>query len=229
MASPQAENGHLDVAHEIAEALCRINLSAYESRIVWFVLRKTYGWHKKVDRISLSQFSEGTQIEHSNMIRSLKHLIKRKIITRTPEMEYGLQKDFEQWEGVVSKETPPVSKETLAGDQNTHPAGKKKQKPRPKQQTLEEYQAELSKRFPQLNFGVEMEKYNLWHEKNPAKRPKLALLNWMTKAQEFKDKGGSNGYGKAAGSPGQGTDRNRHKDWPASIDPGADDDIPGGP
>jgi len=33
-ANPQAEDGHIDIANEIAEALMKVNLSAYESRIL---------------------------------------------------------------------------------------------------------------------------------------------------------------------------------------------------
>ena len=43
MANPQSENGHIDIANEIGEALSRINFSAYESRILWVIWRKTYG------------------------------------------------------------------------------------------------------------------------------------------------------------------------------------------
>jgi len=116
MANPQAENGHIDVAHEIAEALCRINLSAYESRVVWFVLRKTYGWHKKMDRISYSQFEEATGIHRRHLGPTIKGLINRDIITCSGNgrlLQYGLQKDYEKWHGLkpivtcLSNETLP--------------------------------------------------------------------------------------------------------------------------
>jgi len=41
MANPQIENGYLKIAHEIAQALARVNLSAYESRVLWVIWRKT--------------------------------------------------------------------------------------------------------------------------------------------------------------------------------------------
>ena len=115
MASPQAEDGHIDIAHEIAEALCRINLSAYESRVMWFVLRKTYGWHKKIDRISYSQFEEGTGIHRRHLGPTIKKLIKRQIITCIGNgylLEYGFQKDYEQWQGLNPNVTYP-SNESL--------------------------------------------------------------------------------------------------------------------
>ena len=58
MANPQAENGYTPIANEIVEALYRVNLSAYESRVLWYLCRKIYGWSKKTDWIALSQFSK---------------------------------------------------------------------------------------------------------------------------------------------------------------------------
>ena len=38
MASPQKEHGYTPIANEIVEALMKINLSACESRVLWFIL-----------------------------------------------------------------------------------------------------------------------------------------------------------------------------------------------
>jgi len=54
MANPQPEDGHIDIANEIAEKLARTQLSGTEHKIIWAIWRKTWGWHKKEDRISLS-------------------------------------------------------------------------------------------------------------------------------------------------------------------------------
>lgn len=125
MANPQPENGLTSIAHEIAEAFCRINLSAYESRIVWFILRKTYGYHKTTDRISFSQFEEFTKLKHWHISRTLDRLLKRNIITRTGEgynLIYGLQKDYDLWinQESVTKSSPiQVTKiSTYSGDKS---------------------------------------------------------------------------------------------------------------
>ena len=57
MANPQIENGHVDIANDIAEVLAQTRISGTEWQIVWVILRKTYGWHKKVDQIALSQLT----------------------------------------------------------------------------------------------------------------------------------------------------------------------------
>ena len=60
MASPQLEDGYTQISNELLEALCWMNLSPYEWRVLLWILRKTYGWKKKTDWISLSQFSKET-------------------------------------------------------------------------------------------------------------------------------------------------------------------------
>lgn len=101
MASPQIENGYLRIATELAEALARVNLSPYESRVLWLVIRKTYGYGKKMDRIPHSQFAAGTGIPERNVRRTIKTLEARRILLierETPQrILYGLQKDYARW------------------------------------------------------------------------------------------------------------------------------------
>ena len=85
--------------------------------MLWFIFRKTYGWHKRYDAISLSQFEQGTGLKRSHVCRSIKKLVDLNIIYRgspnndtthspqkgtIPIQVYGFQKDFEKW-GVVPK------------------------------------------------------------------------------------------------------------------------------
>ena len=39
------------------------------------IFRKTYGWRKKSDRISYSQFEEGTRIDRRNVGRTLRRMV----------------------------------------------------------------------------------------------------------------------------------------------------------
>jgi len=110
--SPQLENGYIPIAIEIAEALCQINLSAYESRILWFLFRQTYGWQKKSDAISLSQFSKATGIDRRHIHRTLRLLSSRQVIvvTRTGDrkaLTYEFQKDYSKWRLSPIQGTPP--------------------------------------------------------------------------------------------------------------------------
>lgn len=98
--NPQAENGHIDIANEIAEAFSRLQLSGNEWRILWVILRQTYGWHKKTDRISYTQFEQRTCLKRRHIQRGLGNLIARDIVTRIGNgraITYGLQKNFTKW------------------------------------------------------------------------------------------------------------------------------------
>lgn len=108
MASPQTENGNFQIANELAEAFCRVNLSAYESRILWAIIRKTYGWKKKSDRISYTQFEEITGLNRWHVSRALQSLISRNIVTRSGtgyKLYYAVQKDYDKWQSLPIKVT----------------------------------------------------------------------------------------------------------------------------
>jgi len=94
--SPQAENGHIDIANEIAEALMKTQLSGYQSRILWVIWRKTYGWHKKEDIISISQFVDLTGLRKAHVCRTINELVERKIVTKNGN-KYGFNKIYTYW------------------------------------------------------------------------------------------------------------------------------------
>jgi phage replication O-like protein O len=108
MANPQKENGHIDIANEIAEVLAKTNFRPYESRTLWALWRKTWGWHKKEDEISLTQFQKLTGLERRHQRKALKTLTEKNIIIRRKDgyiVTYGFQKDYALWK-VVPKQAP---------------------------------------------------------------------------------------------------------------------------
>lgn len=100
MASPQLENGYTQIANEIIESLCTVNLSPHESRVLWAIFRKTYGYKKKKDKISLSQIDDYLKIGRTSVSRALKKLECKKIVfvdrtNRIPIIEYN--KNYNEW------------------------------------------------------------------------------------------------------------------------------------
>lgn len=125
MPNPQAENGHIDIANEIAEALAKTQLSGYESRVLWVLWRKTYGWHKRSDRISISQFSQATGIPRRHIHKTLKRLVDRNIVTKNCNSfitKWAFQKDYSKWKLVTkisNKPKPlPISTATVTENSN---------------------------------------------------------------------------------------------------------------
>jgi len=108
MANPQIEDGHTKIANEIMDALCKIRIPGEERQILDVILRKTYGWNKCEDAISLSQFVEMTGIIKTHVIRAINGLLSKKVIIVTekgnaPAKVYKINKDYEQWEPLPKK------------------------------------------------------------------------------------------------------------------------------
>ena len=70
------------VPSETLERLAAAGLTGREFRIILVVWRKTWGWSKEKDRISMSQFARATGIERRNCHVLVSGLIKRKIIKK---------------------------------------------------------------------------------------------------------------------------------------------------
>lgn len=101
----QVEDGGFARVHNaLLEALAKARLSGSEFRCLMFLFRKTYGWGKKEDRISFSQWEEGTDTKKTHVFKTLNDLVQKKVIYRRLDSGqvpfYGFNKYVEQWEGV---------------------------------------------------------------------------------------------------------------------------------
>jgi phage replication O-like protein O len=104
MTKPQLENGYTRIANEILEALVKVDLSGTELKIVLCVMRRTYGFGKKQDWISYTQFEKMTGKARPNIWKSIEKLVtKRLLVTKKQPGRtfYSFNKDYSQW--VVTK------------------------------------------------------------------------------------------------------------------------------
>jgi len=117
MASPQKENGYLSIANEVVEVLAKADwFGGSNARVMWCIFRKTYGWHKKQDDISISQIVAMTELSKRTVIYALQELEAKKIIFVVRKTENGLKssneirfnKDYDTW--VVQNSAPQVEK-----------------------------------------------------------------------------------------------------------------------
>lgn len=74
MANPQLEDGYTRIANELLEAICKFPFNGSQFRILLFLIRKTYGWHKTTDKIAYSQWVKGTGLNIRTIRRELKNL-----------------------------------------------------------------------------------------------------------------------------------------------------------
>lgn len=96
MANPQKENGYTGIAHEILERLALPGINGSEYRILMVIFRKTYGFHKKSDKIALSQFEQATEMKRPNIVIALKSLLCKSIIVKEKNL-YSINKNWESW------------------------------------------------------------------------------------------------------------------------------------
>ncbi|MBA7466140.1 hypothetical protein ES707_01315 [subsurface metagenome] len=97
MANPQLEDGYTEIANEILEALMKTYLPPNQWQVLMCIVRKTYGFKKKVDWIANCQIVEATELVKSTVSRALAGLEKRGLIIRNGR-SIGFQKDWEKWE-----------------------------------------------------------------------------------------------------------------------------------
>ncbi|MCF7843890.1 replication protein [Candidatus Gracilibacteria bacterium] len=137
MANPQLENGYLRIANEIAQHLVKTPLLGAEFQILLFIVTKTYGFNKKKDWISLSQFEKGTGLSRPTVVKSLKNLVIKKLVYKSEKFEFWLNKDWEQWvvkTPLLVKYKDTTSKDTLTNigkDTLTHKRHKTYTKDKP--------------------------------------------------------------------------------------------------
>lgn len=102
MASPQPDK-YTKLSNELLEAFCRLDASGSAWRIFMVVIRKTYGFHKKSDPISLSQYEEMSGLARKSVCRGLKELVELQVVRVEKDgyiNKYQVQKDYELWGSV---------------------------------------------------------------------------------------------------------------------------------
>lgn len=74
------ENGYLRLANQIQDALCFVELSGREFRVLNAIVRLTYGWSKKEDRITNSLIADKTRLAVKHVSEAVLSLAYRNII-----------------------------------------------------------------------------------------------------------------------------------------------------
>jgi len=112
--NPQVENGHIQIATELWEALTRYRLPGEEMKCFMYVIRKTYGWKKKADNIPLSQFEKACDMQRSSVVRALNGLVTKKLlhshkkvtpIGKSLATSYSINKKYDTWAQIKKRNT----------------------------------------------------------------------------------------------------------------------------
>jgi phage replication O-like protein O len=126
----QLENGFTKIANELLDGLVLSDLTSQEIKIVLAILRRTYGWGKKEDEISVSQFELLTKLDRRNIVKTVRALAERGAITRVcgkkmkygqPVYKYGISKNYycQINNRTIGKSTiEPIGKSTTTKERN---------------------------------------------------------------------------------------------------------------
>lgn len=98
--TPQIEDGYLMIANELLEAILGFGFSLREQSVLLTIIRKTYGYKKKVDDLSASQIGAMCRVPRQHVTTTLNMLALRNVITKKPGRYgsiIGIQKDHRRW------------------------------------------------------------------------------------------------------------------------------------
>lgn len=173
MANPQKEDGYTAIANEIMEALARYRIPGEQRQCLDFILRKTYGYNKKSDAISGSQFVGATGIKKQNVQRALRGLIEKNIVIKKdyqPHPIYRFNKNYNTWK--VSSKRSTVIKKDYNGNQKGLQSSSKK---RPTKDTTKTYLKQYSEESE--SFVLSKHLFEIILKRNP-KNKKPDLQKW---------------------------------------------------
>jgi phage replication O-like protein O len=104
MASPQVENGFLQIANELTHRFARLKLSGREWQIIWALWGKTWAWHKKDEYVTLSEFGMLTGLSRKKCGDVITLLEQKNIVNKFVPKNgdkrircYCFNKDYDSW------------------------------------------------------------------------------------------------------------------------------------
>ena len=102
------EDGYTRIVNDVLDKLIERSLSGQELRIALLIIRKTWGYNKKEDYISLTQMMDITGLSKTRCSQIINSLQLQKIVTVTENCngltkKYRFNKYFENWLTVTEK------------------------------------------------------------------------------------------------------------------------------
>lgn len=128
MASPQTEHGFTKIANELMEAIPRYKFNGTQLRILFVVLRYTYGFQRKSHELSLTFIANNLDANKQQVKRELDKLIKSNVLieksapsfNKTREIQFN--KNYNSWlidTQYANKSTVSVKGDTQSANPST--------------------------------------------------------------------------------------------------------------
>jgi phage replication O-like protein O len=201
--TPQLEDGYIRIAIELVDRFTKLHLSGNEWQILWAIMRKTWGWHKKSDVVPLSQLEQLTDLRRPRVCEALDGLVRKNVLVVRKSVlgnDYAVNKLHTQW--VVRKSVPSTEKRTIIVRKSVHSKDttkdirtspqkipKKIPKPQASKSILEssELLVELKTQFPAENVQGHLDEMKDWllSTGRVYKDYKAFARNWIRKSKTF--------------------------------------------
>lgn len=100
MGSPQVEDGFTKIANELLDAIIRSPFSKRQYKVLLHLIRKTYGFGKKSDDMTVTQIANATGLTRPHASGTLHELIElNTVLKRDGRHGYvlTLNKNYRQW------------------------------------------------------------------------------------------------------------------------------------
>ena len=103
VASPQTENGFTRIANELMEVIPLYKFNGTQFRILFVVLRYTYGFQRKSHELSLTFIADSTGMHKQQIKRELDILIKNKVLIEEEPPSFNkpriiqFNKNYKEW------------------------------------------------------------------------------------------------------------------------------------
>ncbi len=132
MANPQTEKGHIRIANDLFEALCRTPLTGRQRRIFDAILRETWGrkgdGDGKEDAVTQRRIGELTGVtQRSHITEETTTLARcgmiRKVSVWGKPTTYSIVKDYDQWTITPEGSTPTEGSTPVSGPGSTPTEG----------------------------------------------------------------------------------------------------------
>lgn len=88
------QDGHVDIAHPIAQKFCTLRITGQEWQILWVIICKTWAWHRPWAKIGLKEFHKLTGIKKPSILKILTKLQERNIVSKKAN---GMLGNPHQW------------------------------------------------------------------------------------------------------------------------------------
>lgn len=93
----EIEDGYTRLANALYDELIGADLTKNQSKVAHAICRKTYGFGKKMDRVSDSQISQLTRLPRQKVNKAKNELIAMKVILREGS-QIGPNKNIDEWQ-----------------------------------------------------------------------------------------------------------------------------------